>query len=155
MNPAHRALKVGFGLLIDDVGGLEAARAVTGHSTGRLSEAASVNILDRWPRVDHVLMLEKIAGKPRVTEHLARLLGYGLLPIIPLEGDQGEALAAVMRSAGELGARTMTALADGKLSDEERATLCADLDVLGRAVAHARSLLTTHPQAAPALVVNR
>lgn len=136
-----RALKTGFGLLIRDVGGLEAAQAVTGYSHGRLSEAASVHNDVRWPRADHVAELEAVAGQPRVTFHLARLAGCTLLPIPVANGDHGIAIAAVLRTAGEVGGRAAEAMADGALDDTERAALAERLAALKRAVAHAEAVI--------------
>lgn len=147
MTPTHHhprdlvALKTGFGLLIRAVGGLEAAHAAVGYPTGRLSEAASPRHADRWPRVDHVAELEGIAGAPLLTQHLARLAGCTLLPLPRVDGSAGEALAGVLRGAGELGARTAAALADGTLCDAERRDLSQQLDTLARAVAHAQAVL--------------
>lgn len=144
------ALKVAFGLLVRDVGGLEAAHAVTGYPVSRLSEAASLHHRDRWPRVDVVAALEALAPDPRVTATLARLSGHVLLPVPRMAGDHAEALAAVFRKFGDLGARTALALADGKVSDAERGELAEALDNAARAIAHARAVL-----AGPALPLRR
>jgi hypothetical protein len=136
-----RALKTGLGLLIRDVGGLEAAASVTGYSHGRLSEAASVHNEARWPRVDHVAELEAVAGQPRVTFHLARLPGCTLLPMPVAHGDCGMAIGAVLRTAGEFGGRAAEAMADGRLDDAERAALVERLAALKRAVAHAEAVI--------------
>ena len=136
-NPGDYAgLKTGFRVLVQQVGGLEAASAVTGYPVSRLAEAYSLTS-DRMPRVDHVADLEAIAPAPLVTFHLARLCGHILVPLRGRGGVAGEALATVIRDAGALGAEVVAAMADGRLSGAERAQLRERLALLGRAVAAA------------------
>jgi hypothetical protein len=103
-----RAIKVAFRLLVEDVGGVEAASAALGYPPGRISEAYALHT-QRAPRVDHARRLEALADNPRVTATLARLAGCTLLPQPRLSGDAGLAIAAVLRGAGELGGRAATA----------------------------------------------
>lgn len=135
------ALKTAFRLLVQGVGGGEAAGAALRYRPSHLSEAASPHCQDRWPRVDHIAELEALAGEPFVTAQLARLSGCTLLPMPRARGEEGAALAAVLSSAGELGARTVAALSDGALNEAERADLVARLGALKRAAAHAEALL--------------
>jgi hypothetical protein len=137
------ALKTRFGGLLKRVGGVDAAAAALGYGKGHLSEAASLHHADRAPRVDHVAELEALAGEPLVTQHLAAMAGFTLLPIASLQGEAGSALAQVLQGAGDLGGRTALALADGKISDAERAELLDGLQTLARAVAQAQAVLAT------------
>lgn len=137
----HRALQALFGELLDRVGGVHAAAAALHYPASHLSEAANLAQPGRGPRADHVAELEAIAGEPLVTAQLARMAGCTLLPLPHAEGNDGAALAAVLRNAGELGGQVAAALSDGRLSAEERAALVAGCDTLGRAVAHARAVL--------------
>jgi len=140
------ALKTRFKALINRVGGLEAASAaLNGYRISHLSEAASLQHQDRAPRVDHVAALEDIAGEPLVTAHLAQMSGHTLIPIPSMSGEAGVALAAVLRGAGELGGRTALALADGRITDTERAELLEGLQTLARAVAQAQAVLAQRP----------
>lgn len=121
--PADRlALKTAFRLLVEGVGGVEAAAAVTGSSIGRLSEAYSPHT-DRMPRLDHAAALERVSGKRYVTEVMARLCGAALVTQRAEAGDLGAALAAVMGAGGVLGADALEALGDGRLTEDERAKL--------------------------------
>lgn len=138
---AARAVKTAFGLLLRDVGGSDAASAALGYPKSHLSEAASHHHADRGARCDHALVLEAIAGRPRVTEAMACVGGYTLLPIPGAHGVPGAALAEVLGGAGELGRRTTLALADGSLTEAERAGLVEQLAALGRAVAHAQAVI--------------
>jgi hypothetical protein len=139
------ALKTRFRGLINRVGGFEAASAALGHSVSRLSEAASIHHADRAPRVDHIAELEQIAGEPLVTACLAQLAGHTLVPIPSMSGEAGTALAAVLRGAGDVGARTALALADGKVDDAERGELLEGLQALANAVAQAQAVLAKRP----------
>jgi hypothetical protein len=142
-----RAIKVAFRLLVEDVGGVEAASAALGYPPGRISEAYALHT-QRAPRVDHARRLEALADNPRVTATLARLAGCTLLPQPRLSGDAGLAIAAVLRGAGELGGRAATAMGDGVVDDAERAGLVDQIGALQRALAHAAAVL-----AGPALPV--
>lgn len=135
------ALKTSFRLLIDAVGGLEAAHAVTGYPTSRLSEAASPNHLDRWPRLDHVAELEAVAGRPIVSAVLAQLAGHTLQAATAQPGTPGEALVGVVRQAGDVVSAAAQAMSDGRICEAERAALRDQLGLLDRAVARAAAVL--------------
>lgn len=134
------ALKTAFRLLVHDVGGLEAACAVTGYSVSRLSEAYAPNS-ERMPRVDHALMLEMVGGNPRVSEVMARLQGLRLERQQAARGEDGAALGAVIESAGHLGAEALKALADGRLDDSERAAVRERLAAHRRDIERAEAVL--------------
>jgi hypothetical protein len=135
------ALKTAFRLLIDAVGGLEAAHAVTGYPVSRLSEAASPNHADRWPRLDHVAELEAVAGRPLVTAVLAQLAGCTLDAAPRQPGTPGAALVGVVRHAGDVVSCAAAAMSDGRICEAERAELGRQLAALDRAVTHARAVL--------------
>lgn len=145
----YAGLKTAFRVVIQHVGGLEAARAVTGYPTSRLAAAYDLAQLDRMPRCDHVADLEAVAGTPLVTFHLARLSGHTLLPLGDAAGLEGKALAAVLGAAGELGQRAMEAMADGRLDEAERARLLDQLGTLQRGVAQAMAVLAGAAPAPP------
>lgn len=146
-----RSIVTAFHVLIRDVGGLVAAEHLLGYPASRLSEAASLQHMDRMPRVDHVAALEAAAGRPLVTFHLATMSGHTLLPVGRADGPEGAALAAVLADAGTLGARAMEAMADGRLDQEERKQLVTQLGLLARGVAHAIGVLSAPAAAAPGL----
>jgi len=141
MTDRQRSIKAAFGLLLKDVGGVDAASALLdGYGKGHLSQAASP-FHDSAPRVDHVLALEEMAQRPRVTQILALALRMRLVPMPDASGIPGAALAEVLDGAGELGRRAMLALADGELTEAERAGLVEQLAELGRAVEQAQSVI--------------
>src|SRR5690349_13623612 len=96
-----RALKVAYGALVDDVGGVHAAAALLRYGASHLSEAASITNADRWPRIDHVARLESRAGRPRVAEQLARIRGFGLREVAASEACVHRALALLVGEIGE------------------------------------------------------
>jgi len=135
------ALKTAFRLLIDAVGGLEAAHAVTGYPVSRLSEAASPHHADRWPRLDHVAELEAVAGRPLVTAMLAQLAGCTVEAAPRQPGSLGAALVGVVQHCGDVVSGAATAMSDGRISAAELADIGRQLAALDRAVAHARAML--------------
>lgn len=137
---ALRGLKVAFGQLVKDVGGAEAANAVTGYPAPRFSEAASLHNLDRWPRVDIVAELEAIAPRPLVTATMARLAGCSLLPLAPA-GATTAAILASLETAGRFVTGAAAAMADGQVSDAERARLAELLGALRQAASRAEAAL--------------
>lgn len=143
----YRALKSAFRQLVAAVGGTEPAAAYTGYHHSRIAAMYHPDTED-MPNLAVVADLERVVGLPLVTAQLARLAGHALLPLPCATGSDAAALADVLRGAGELGARTALALADGRIADEERAGLVDGLGELARAVAHAQALLAG-PQVLP------
>lgn len=138
----YAAMKTALRALVDRVGGVEAASSVLGgYPTSRISEAMSLHHPERMLRVDLVADLEAVAGQPLVSAVVARLNGCVLLPMPAATGDAGLAVGAVLRGAGEVGARAAEAMADGTLTDAERGALADRLGELARAVAHAQAVL--------------
>jgi hypothetical protein len=136
------AFKTLFHALIERVGGVHAASAALGgYPASHLSEAASLHKPDRAPRVDHVATLEAIAGLPLVTAHLARLHGASLAEEARDTGCPVEAIAATLRSGGEVGGQIAAALADGAMDGAELRRLLAAVDALCRAADTARARL--------------
>lgn len=138
----YAALKVAFGLLVREVGGVVAAEHATGYPASHLSEAASLSKPERMPRIDHVADLERLAGRPLATVHLARLAGHLLVPMPDARGAEAEAVAGVLRGAGELGGRFAQAMGDGALDDGERAAMVAQAAELQRAAAMVVAVLS-------------
>jgi hypothetical protein len=135
-------LKTSFDLLIASVGGgLPASAVLGGYSPGRLSEAASPHNAERWPRVDHIAELERVARRPIVTEVLAQLSGHTLQPIGAGAGTAGEALLGVVRGAGQVVSTAAEAMGDGAISPRERLALREQLAGLARDVDRALAVL--------------
>ena len=135
------ALKTAFRLLIDAVGGMEAAHCVTGYPTSRLSEAASPHHADRWPRLDHVAELEAVAGRPIVTAVLAHLAGQALQPQRSAPGSAGQVLVGVVKQAGSVVSTAAEAMSDGNITGRERSALREQLARLAADVDRAQAVL--------------
>lgn len=120
------ALKTAVGVLIKELGGLDAAASCVRVGPTNLSEYQSRNRADRHIPVDVVLDLEAIAQKPIVTAALARALGYRLVRIeAPASADVVAPVMRVSRDAGELAAQLMAALADQTIDATESDALMA------------------------------
>lgn len=121
-------LKTAFRLLAGSVGKLEyLAEYITRITPGCLSRAGNVAD-DYWPPMDAVLDLERAAPKPLVTEYMARIQGYRLVPM----GDAGPVdlmreVASTMALLGVFAKHATDAQTDGILSRTERVMLVAAL----------------------------
>lgn len=71
-------LKAYFRDLVVACGGPKRAAEITGGQASHISEAMAPHNADRWPRLDHVAMLEADCGQPIVAAALADRSGYGL-----------------------------------------------------------------------------
>lgn len=78
--------------------------------------------LERWPRLDHVAMLEADCGQPIVSAALADRMGYGLQAIHPSGHDQSPLLhlSRVVSQVRDVECGILNAMHDGKLSAAER-----------------------------------
>lgn len=134
------ALKTAVRLMVQQLGGLDAAKSCTRVGTSNLAEYASVHHPARHAPIDVVLDLELIAGEPHVTAALARLQGYRLEPIAPVNsGDVVSPAQRLVRSTADLAAQLLDALADNTITTGERDAL---LDVAAQARAAADAVLS-------------
>lgn len=94
---------------------------ITRGSEARISEAAAPNLMDRFAAVDQVLDLELECGQPIVTQALADLAGYDL---VPRQGAQPIGIhahfARIIRETRDVELKMAEAMADGSISDRER-----------------------------------
>ena len=116
-------LKTVSHVLVEEAGGVDASAAATRVSRTVLSDYGRPAAPHFMP-ADVILDLERVLGRPVVTQHLALLQGYDLVPIVPAEGGLvPEALAALGREISALFGEAAASLADNHLSDDETAQL--------------------------------
>ncbi len=145
----RNALKTAWKRMLGTLGGLEATAACTRASKSRLAEYGAVQAADTHAPIDVILDCERIAGTPFVTETLARLQGYLLLPIeMPGDGDVACALQTVATDAGATLSDSLSALAGG-MEPAKMLGVQADLTELVRAAQNALSLVTHRIGTAP------
>lgn len=142
--------------LIEDVGGLEAASAITDLSTSQLGRYQSKTERDSMPaRI--IEQLEAIThGKPNhpaMTRHLARRQGYVLVPLpltMPGQGEWTRHISRLSDKAGQLIAGIASDLADDHdvSPDEAAQRLCAARALVEVAVELEASLITRAGQGA-------
>jgi hypothetical protein len=120
------ALKTATRLLIARLGTFEAAASVCRLQVSALQECASRNHPERMLPLDVILQLEECAGEPIVTGAMARLQG---LAVARPEAVQvpaiGASVGAAVAQAGALASELLSAQADGRLDEGERASLLA------------------------------
>lgn len=123
-NKAHIAAKAFFRDLIDACGGPKRCQTLTAHPDSHLSAMGSPHVIDRWPRLDHIIDLEQDCGQPIVTRYLAGLLGFDL---VPREGrpvaDLPHVFATALKEMTDVQVAYVTAAANGHVEAAERAEL--------------------------------
>jgi hypothetical protein len=119
----RRALKTGFRVLVQHAGGLEAAAAASRLNKTHLAVSYDQEAKDRFPALDVVADLERAAGVPVVTKLLAAMHGLALVHVEPINGCAISAIAAVGQNSSEVFAAFGRAVADGAITDGERAVL--------------------------------
>lgn len=141
------ALKTAARVLVHRAGGLEAAAMVTRLNKSALAESYDPHRADRFLPVDAVADLERVGGAPAVTQALAQAAGCVLVPVQLAPGPEAQAIAAVLRGAGEIGAAWALAMSDADLSAEERQGVVQRLAQLQAACMQALAALMPEHQA--------
>jgi hypothetical protein len=119
----RRALKTGFRVLVQHAGGLEAAAAASRLNKTHLAVSYDQQAKDRFPPLDVVADLERAAGVPVLTRLMAGMHGMALVHVEPISGCAISAIAAVGQNSSEVFAAFGRAVADGAITDSERAVL--------------------------------
>lgn len=122
------SLKAATRLVIAAHGKGTAAAASCRLNEGSLSDCASPHHMDRTLPLDVALQLELMGGSEAITAALARAHGCLLVPVEARgAGDLAGLLAALGREVGDVFAASAEALADGEVSEAERAKLAREL----------------------------
>ena len=140
-HPVDMALKVKARLLIERVGGLEAAASCTRIGKSQLANCQSAHS-DQYLPIDVVCRLEEIVGEPIVTKELARRAHYRMERLD--DGKPGDAMKYVADVAKEMNdvlAAMATGMADGRLCADDMARLQRELLDVSRRAAEAASAM--------------
>jgi hypothetical protein len=137
----RRGLKTAFRALVHSCGGLEAAVAATRVAKTVLALGYDQAALDRFPAIDVVADLERASGDPILTQLLAAMQGYALVRVEPVSGCEMRAIANVGERSSEVFAAFGRAMADGAMTQEERAVLHRELLDLVAAATEAAAML--------------
>jgi hypothetical protein len=115
-------LKAFYRDLVMASGGPKRAAGLVGAQPSHISEAMAPHTLDRWPRLDHVALLEADCGQPIVTAVLADRMGYALQAVSG-QGAHSSPLLQLSRIVSEVRdveCGILVAMQDGQLSAAER-----------------------------------
>ncbi|WP_338661756.1 hypothetical protein VQH23_16165 [Pararoseomonas sp. SCSIO 73927] len=141
-HPVDMPLKVATRLLIEKVGGLEAAASCTRIGKSQIANCYSPTSDQHLP-IDVVCRLEEIAGEPLVTKELARRSRHRLERLD--DGKPGDAMkhvAAVATEMNDVLAAMAAGMSDGRLCAEDLGRLQRELlDVSVRAAAAAAAMV--------------
>lgn len=139
------ALKSRARLLIERVGGLDAAAACSRVSRSVLSGYQSPHVCQFMP-VDVIARLEQVAEAPLVTEELARRAGYALTrSSSTVRGSVPELLARLGGECAELHAAFAKGIADGELCEVDRAAITQEATHVLRKVSDLLAVLDMRP----------
>lgn len=117
-------LKAYFRDLVEACGGTKRAAEKVGGHASHISEAMAAHVTDRWPRLDHVAILEADCCLPIVTRHLADTLGFELSQRDSRStGDLPHVFATAMKEMAEVQVAYVTAVANHHVDAAERAEL--------------------------------
>ncbi len=148
MRPIDRetlwSLKAAIRDLISRAGKLHRSEEITGLSTSHLQRCGDPDA-DCTLNLPAVILLERDTGKPIVTDLLASLSGYRLVPIDggpTIAAPVPAAFAAAVEETSDLMTTTAAALVDRRVSETEARNIAADatdardaIDGLTRSVA--------------------
>lgn len=115
-------LKAFFRDLVTACGGPKRAAEIVRAQPSHISEAMAIHNADRWPRLDHIALLESDCGQPIVTAALADRMGYAL-QAVSAEGTHTSPLMHLSRIVSEVRdveCTVLTAMNDGQLSAADR-----------------------------------
>lgn len=134
-------LKTATRNLLCALGGAEAAASGSRVSRSLWGDYGNPNS-PRFPPIDVVLDAEAECGRPFVTEAMARLNGYMLVPIVARgEGEVREQLARFAESSGGVMSEGYRALADDVITPEEGEQLIKRFSEIGTLVNDTIALL--------------
>lgn len=140
---SYDALKSGTRLLVDRLGGFEAAAGFTRVKPTRLHNYCDRHHPDDFAPIDVIADLQSVDRDAAALRPLASLIGYQVVVIEPGgQGCEAKAVAAVLRDAAELAASWAEAMEDASLSDAERGAIQQRLAELRQAVDQAMSMLS-------------
>lgn len=142
-NDAHKAaVKTAWKLLVDELGGVEAASAACGISRSLVSEYGSRHS-ERYPPAQTIVAAERVAEQPLVTAALARAQGYELMLVdVPRRASAlADIIAETGRDVGELFATAAHALRHDRPTRQEHADLLREFGDMHRVAGEALALL--------------
>lgn len=129
----------------DYPGGLPAVAEQLGRNYGSLRNAISPTNPNNEPTAELIFELIEACGAHRTVTAIARLGDMTAIPMCDASGgepaDVGNAFMEVVQRAGAVNARTVEALADGRLSSSERDEVADLLDNLISAAVQMRAVV--------------
>lgn len=115
-------LKAFYRDLVTACGGPKRAAEITGGQPSHISEAMAPHHPERWPRIDHVAMLEAECGQPIVTAALADRLGYAIAAVTAPGGQRAplSRLSHIVSEVRDVEVGILNAMSDGHITAGER-----------------------------------
>lgn len=142
-------LKAYFRDLVTACGGPKRAAEITGGHASHISEAMAPHNSDRWPRLDHIALLEADCGHPIVTAALADRVGYAVEPVSAESNSKTPIahLASMTSEFRDVEVGLINAMADGEITAAERRELGKQTQELIAALTNFRAFLIDPPSA--------
>lgn len=122
MNGQPVDLKAHFRDLVTACGGPKRAASLCHTQPIHISEMMAGHVPERWPRVDHVAILEADCGQPIVTTALADRIGYAIEAVHPDRENISAIghLYQVTTETHQVVDALIAALGDGQIDEGER-----------------------------------
>jgi hypothetical protein len=123
-------LKAYYRDLVTACGGPKRSADIVGGHQSHISEAMAPHCPDRWPRLDHIALLEAECGQPIMTAALAERAGYAIEQVAAAPRGQksvSQHLHAIVSEFQDVEIGMISAMADGRIDAAERRDLRRDI----------------------------
>lgn len=127
----RQRLKAATGRSIDRAGGGTSLAGQTRVEMPALSKYRSSQEDAAYMPIDVALDTDMSAGAPIILSAMASILGYTVTPLDGVAGDGKslhELVGSLIREAGEVSAAFVNAMADGRLTPNERNSILREID---------------------------
>lgn len=130
---------------LNQVGTADAFSQETRVQAPALSKYAANHEHSSFIPIDVALDLDRAAGTPAILTEFAALQGYGLVASSGKSRAQPcvSMIGPIIRTTGDVSAVTLDALADGKLTPNERNAIVSEIDEAMAALSVLRNAVTT------------
>lgn len=144
----YAAVKTTTQMLVQSLGGVDAAAGVTRVGRSQLSDYGLLTS-DKFCPVDVLMDMEHVAATPVITSMLARIAGFSLVRILPAraKNELAALLARIGKDTGDLFATAAHALGHKTPTPVERRNLLRELEDLKRAAEEAIQWLSVDHEA--------
>lgn len=140
----YNGLKTAARSLIKSAGGVESATSITRIKKSVMSDYQNIDKPEYFMPIDVAADLERDTNQPFITAALARLSNQVLIPMPPVVACKStfvSQLSVIGKEMGDIFAKASSALADGSLSERDKAEVIEQIREGITALCTAKSIL--------------